>query len=856
VLIGRRYARVVRDADIDDLRARYLSVRNDPSQAPAEFWRLSADYADELAETEPERAEEVLGLAAESFRERPRAADVELSLRILRGLSDVRLRLDRPVDAEVVHEAMAALLDHCEVQRRTDAWHDLHLRRARCALVAGDAESGFAALAAALDEALAVDSLRWMDQIALELCLGIAVEPENRWITLQLEAIVESPDSEGPARPLLLGVVALSHFSCDEYEIAGTYLDRVVNGSDHSPLTEVIVGWVRTGLLLAEGDAIGAAAVLAKSSIATDGDYGDAPHDPRLRFELLVLLAEARWDLGETEAAAEACADAVELGSVDRKRLARCHEILAEIARAEERYDEAYEQLERTRSLETRARGRHPSAVAQELADTPAVEAAPAPTADLRTRVASLEQMIDVRTRQLEQALVDLRDLSDRSSVDELTGLMNRQAFGERLIEMQEHRLACAVVAIDLDRFARLNGNLGHQVGDEVLIEVARRLLRSVRRDDACARWGGDEFMVVLSGVGSSTEAVSIAETLRQAVTADIKIGDDVIVPSISMGVTVTDAASFESGTFDPEELLKRADNALERAKVEGKDRIEVFGAEIGDRARLRFDTEAQLRAALENDLFELHFQPVHPNFGDQPLAAEALIRLRDPETGSLTLPGAFLDVAEETGLARPIGEWVIEAACKAAAEWTRFGLPFRFAINVSAAQLEPGFADLILSSLRNVGLPADTLVIELTEHTLLAADRQQIDTLIETRADGVQIALDDFGTAYSSLSHLQQFPVDVVKIDRSFVSGLSHSERDTAIVRAVVELSRTFGFRVIAEGVETIEQFDIQRRLGCHGAQGYLIGRPKPADDFGTMLSTRPMFEALAAATGDILPA
>jgi diguanylate cyclase (GGDEF)-like protein len=470
------------------------------------------------------------------------------------------------------------------------------------------------------------------------------------------------------------------------------------------------------------------------------------------------------------------------------------------------------------------------------------LEPADVEPAELERRVESLEQLVDARTRQLERALVDLRDLSNRSQLDALTGLANRQRLNDVLADLVASGDRGAVLVLDLDRFGRLNDALGHEAGDQILVELGRRLSRAVRARDTVARWGGDEFVVLMPGVRDASIAAATAEVIRQAIALPIKVGGEELVPSVSIGVAVTSDAGV-----DPAMLLREADAALERAKSLGKGRVEVFGRELADHSRRRLDTEGLLRTALDQGLFELHFQPVHPNTAGEPLAAEALLRLREPSTGELLSPGSFLEVAEETGLAGPIGEWVFDAACEAAAEWSRLGVPFRFAVNVSASQLNSDFPVLVADALARKGLATDTLVIELTEHTLLAADGAQVDALVAIRETGVQLALDDFGTAYSSLSHLRQFPVDIVKIDRSFVAGICRSDQDNAIVRAVVDLSQTFHFWVVAEGVETTEQLDQQRRLGCHGAQGFLIGRPKPAEVFGELLSTRPMFEALS---------
>jgi diguanylate cyclase (GGDEF)-like protein len=455
--------------------------------------------------------------------------------------------------------------------------------------------------------------------------------------------------------------------------------------------------------------------------------------------------------------------------------------------------------------------------------------------------VETLEHTVDLRTRQLEQALVDLRVLSDRSQLDPLTGLAGRRRLGEVMADLVDRRVGCAVLAIDLDRFGRLNETLGHQIGDELLVEQARRLQQSARPHDTVARWGSDEFVVVMPGVGDLDVASRVADLVREALAAPFRSSSgESVVSTISVGVAVS-----PGDLDDPEALLREADLALERAKALGKGRVEVFGSELEATARRRFDTEHLLRDALAERRFEMYFQPVHSNVPGYPISAEALIRLHHPD-GTLLAPGAFLDVAEETGLARPIGDWVIDETCRIAAGWSQLGTPFRVAVNVSATQLDADFPAVVAEALGRHGLLPSSLVMELTEHTLLQADEEQVAALTRIRDTGVHLALDDFGTAYSSLSHLRRFPVDVVKIDKSFVAGICRSDQDNAIVRAVVDLSQTFRFRVVAEGVETAEQLDQQRRLGCHGAQGYLIGRPKPARAFGELLGTLPLLEAL----------
>lgn len=436
---------------------------------------------------------------------------------------------------------------------------------------------------------------------------------------------------------------------------------------------------------------------------------------------------------------------------------------------------------------------------------------------------------------------IDVRSGVPRAERDDLTDLANRPAIRRLTAETLSRGVQCAVLVVDLDRFGRVNESYGHATGDELLSEVARRITGAVRSRDVVARWGGDEFVVLMNGVSDRTSAVVVAESVRDALARPWPGPDGTaLVVSASIGVAISVTTSA-----DADDLLRQADAATERAKGSGKDRIEVWGGRAEDDARHRLEVESMIRSALEHRWFRLFFQPVHANAPGQPLAAEALLRLDHPELGLLA-PGAFLAVAEETGLTRAIGEWVLEESCRIASRWIGFGRPFHFAINVSPRQLDADLPAAVADALVRHRISADMLTLELTEHALLEADDEQVAVLEAVRAQGVHIALDDFGTAYSSFSHLRRFPVDVVKIDRSFVAGIGTSEKDTAIIQAVVDLSHSFGFRVIAEGVETAAQLDQQRRLGCHGAQGYLIGRPRDADQFGELLITLPMFSQM----------
>ena len=581
----------------------------------------------------------------------------------------------------------------------------------------------------------------------------------------------------------------------------------------------------------------------------------DRPADAVARLDKVVSQGEveAQWSflvhagrgvahhaLDHREEARVDLAAAADVGTDDHLALAACLDLLAELEHLDGDADAAYRHLRSARVNELAARAQE-RARRRPGGSRPGRSGAPE-VVDLTDRRLALEHLVRVREAQLDRALIDLRDANQRNELDPLTGLANRQHLREVLTEIVEAQGHCAVLAVGLDRFSRLNETLGHRVGDEFLVEMSARLQHAVRISDVVARWGGDEFVIVVPGVHEPAAAVGLAEAIRQAVAEPWGAGDGrALTPSVSIGVAVG-----RQGEVPPDHLLRHADAALEQAKVRGKDRVEVFGEDIGAASQRRFEVERLLRAALDDDLFELYFQPVHANTPGYPLTAEALLRLHHPD-GRLLAPGAFLDVAEETGLARPIGSWVLRSACAVASRWAGVGEPFHCAVNVSAHQLDDEFPDLIADTLERQSLDPERLVLELTEHTLLEADAVQVDALDRIRATGVRIALDDFGTAYSSLTHLRRFAVDVVKIDQSFIAGITVNAEDAAIVSAIVELSRTFGFRVVAEGIETVQQLDLQRRLGCHGAQGYLIGRPKPAAAFGELLATRLPLAALS---------
>ena len=423
---------------------------------------------------------------------------------------------------------------------------------------------------------------------------------------------------------------------------------------------------------------------------------------------------------------------------------------------------------------------------------------------------------------------------------DALTGLPNRTLVIDRLT----HALARArrrpngpaVLFVDLDRFKVVNDSLGHSVGDEVLIKVAQRLLDAVRPGDTVARLAGDEFVVVCEDVESDTEVMALAERLADAVAAPIPLygRDAIITASIGIAVAASDARA--------EDLLRDADVAMYRAKERGRARLELFDSAMRTRMLERLEIEHALRRALHNREFVLYYQPTVSLKTGRIESLEALLRWPDPNRG-LVLPDEFIPVAEENGLIVPLGQWALEEACRQLAEWRRDHeecADLHVGVNLSARQFgDRDLVPVVAAALRNSGLPPSALWLEITESVLMEEAEATIETLIALRGLGVHLSIDDFGTGYSSLSYLKRFPVDVLKIDRSFVDGLGDDAEDEAIVTAVVRLAQALELGVVAEGVETAVQLAHLRRLGCNSVQGYYFGRPKSADDTLAMLTS-----------------
>jgi diguanylate cyclase (GGDEF)-like protein/PAS domain S-box-containing protein len=437
----------------------------------------------------------------------------------------------------------------------------------------------------------------------------------------------------------------------------------------------------------------------------------------------------------------------------------------------------------------------------------------------------------------------NVRDITERAEAaaqltwqafhDQLTGLPNRALLMDRIgqgLERSRRRgERIALLFVDLDRFKHVNDERGHEAGDHLLVEVASRLRRTVRAGDTVARLGGDEFVVVAEG-GDDTDIGGLADRIRAALEVPVSFGDGSTLPlSASIGM------AFDSG-HPPERLLRDADAALYRAKERGRNRVEVFNEALRVAAQRRATVESTLRRALDDGLLVVHHQPIVSLDDGSVLGTEALVRVPAPD-GRLEPPKEYIAVAEDRGLIVPLGEAVLEAVGRDLARWRADRAPGPgtqpfVAVNVSARQLgSPAYASRLAAALDRHGLRPRDLVVEFTEDTVIGADRSTGRTIDALHEMGVRLWLDDFGTGYSSLAYLKRFPMDTVKLDRSFVAGIGHDHSDTEIVRAVLALGRSLGLSVVAEGVETPQQLSLLRDLGCRRAQGFLLGAPGPAD-------------------------
>ena len=412
---------------------------------------------------------------------------------------------------------------------------------------------------------------------------------------------------------------------------------------------------------------------------------------------------------------------------------------------------------------------------------------------------------------------------------DPLTGLPNKELFRERLERALAQRrrrpsAPLAVFYLDLDRFHNVNDSLGVEAGDDLLVEVKERLTRLLRLGDTLARLGGDKFGVLLDGIDGRRAAIRFADEIVAALRRPLLLGGHEVFASGSFGIALS-----SDGTERPEDLVRDAITAMHRAKQDGATAYEVFHPDMNAQARERLRLEADLRRALERDELLLHYQPIISLETGTLSSFEALVRWEHPERG-LVAPDVFVPIAEQTGLVVPLGNWVLEEACRQMVAW-RHSIPksaqVAVGVNLSGRQFEDdGLVTGVQACLERTGLDPRALGLEMTESVVMARTRRNAATLQELRDLGIKLLIDDFGTGYSSLANLRSFPLDSLKVDRSFVNRMEFEEGKAEIVSTIIALARTLGLEVVAEGVETAEELQMLRELGCDLAQGHYFSR------------------------------
>jgi diguanylate cyclase (GGDEF)-like protein/PAS domain S-box-containing protein len=422
--------------------------------------------------------------------------------------------------------------------------------------------------------------------------------------------------------------------------------------------------------------------------------------------------------------------------------------------------------------------------------------------------------------------------LAHQAVHDPLTGLPNRGRFVDQLqdaVRHQEGRGRPAVLFIDLDHFQVVNDSLGHAAGDRLLVAVADRLRAAIRPTDTLARFMGDEFTILCDGVPDEATAVELATRVSNAIAKPVTLVEGEVYVTASVGIAL---ATGELETA--ERLLRNADAAMHRAKEQGRARAGVYDPHAHDQALQHMRTGNELHRALERHELLMHYQPILNLETGRVSGFEALLRWQHPERG-LVGPNEFVPEAEETGLVVPIGMWAFETSCQQAVRWHQQGAAVTISVNLSPRQLaEPTLVDAVAAVLGRSAIDPTLVWLEITESTLMHDAESAVRTLTALRALGVHLSVDDFGTGYSSMTYLKRFPVDSLKVDRSFVDGLGRDAEDSAICTAVVSLAHALGLRAVAEGVETVEQLAELRTLGCEMAQGFLFGRPAPPDTWG----------------------
>ncbi|MHC8357697.1 putative bifunctional diguanylate cyclase/phosphodiesterase [Pseudomonas sp. LB3P81] len=451
---------------------------------------------------------------------------------------------------------------------------------------------------------------------------------------------------------------------------------------------------------------------------------------------------------------------------------------------------------------------------------------------DAAMKVLSLEQTIEARVH-------ELLKVSHLLQYDVLTELPNSTLLGDRLNQSlalsRRHDKQLAVMFLGLDRFKRINNALGHPAGDEMLKQVSRNLVDAVRESDSVFRYGSDEFVVILADIRHPQQTKGIAEKLLNAIRAPLHIAGHDLSVTASLGISV-----YPNDGFDAVELIKKAETAMRNIKESGPNDFSFFIDEMNQRARDQQSIETGIRLALERNEFVLHYQPKLDLGSGKVVGAEALIRWQKPGHG-LVYPSDFISVAEDSGLIVPLSKWVLAEACRQACAWQAAGLPkICMSVNMSAIDFrQRDFVDGIELILKQTGLEPALLELEITEGVLMQNIESTVTALNRLKVMGIRLAIDDFGTGYSSLSYLRRFPIDVLKIDQSFIRCLSTDSNDAALVSAIISLGRSLKLNIIAEGVETLEQLNFLKAHQCEEGQGYYFSKAVEPDAFARYLES-----------------
>ena len=448
-------------------------------------------------------------------------------------------------------------------------------------------------------------------------------------------------------------------------------------------------------------------------------------------------------------------------------------------------------------------------------------------------------QGVVVTVRDITERKTFERQLTQQAFYDPLTGLPNRVLFRDRLeqalVRAGRRKDAVGLLFLDLDRFKLVNDSLGHLIGDKLLVEAAARLRACVRTQDTIARLSGDEFVVVLELLAGEEDALTVANAITHQFKPPFVLDGREIVVTASIGIAVSDA-----GREHAESLVRDADMAMYRAKSDGRGRYVMFDSSMHTDSLNRLELENDLRHALDRHELRIHYQPIVMLASGDISEVEALVRWQHPTRG-LVSPGEFIPIAEDTGLIIPLGMWVLKEACLQVAAWhEQFPTKPRLtlSVNLSPRQFQqPSLVREVAAALRDSGLPPSCLKLEITESVIMRDVDATIRILWELKNLGLQLAVDDFGTGYSSLSYLKRLPLDVLKIDRSFVSGIGQSQKDTAIVHAIMELAKSLNLKVTGEGIETAEQATLLSEWGCDRGQGYLFSKPLDGQTTGELL-------------------